>query len=288
MAALTALAIGSLALGAAGLGTQMVGASKATSAAKSQYALQQQQAQMSSDFSQQEEGINQLSAAYQADASARSRVFNNAILQGQQDIQTQQFNAMNLDAQRKQLEVVRQAQRARSLALATATAQGANKGGTSALGGAYGQVAGQTNTNLQGIAQNLQIGKNIFGLNAGITNQRVGLNDLQDWLAQQQADLTTQKSQLIQQYAQKGADIQTLYAGYGSQLASAQGLSAIGSGMTQAAGTLFNAGMNFNKLFASDQIGAPLDITYGTNGFTPTPIGLPGQRAPGTNIYGIG
>lgn len=280
MAALTALAIGSLAVGAAGLGLQANAASKASSAAKQQSYIAQQQAQSSAQFTTQEEDINQQSAAAQAAASTASKGFNAAILGGQQDIEAQRNQAMHLQANRQQMEIIRQGQRARSLALATATAQGANKG--SGLQGGYGQISGQTGVNTKGVQQNLGIGQNIFDLNAGITTQRLGLNDLQDTLAQQQADLTTQKSKLLQSYALTNAQYQTQYSQYGGQIASAQGQSAIGGALLGAAGPIFNAGMNLSNAFASPQIGPPTDITYNTNGYTPANFGIPPAWGPGT------
>lgn len=282
MAALTALAVGSLALGAAGLGTQLYGATKAASAAKQQALVAQQQAQESADFTRQEEAINQQSAAFQAAASTASKGFNQGILQGQQDIEQQRYNAMILAANRQQLEIVRQGQRARAMALTTATAQGAAKQGASALGGGYGQISGQTNQNLLGVTQNLGIGANIFALNAGITQQKIGLNELQDTLAQQQADLTTQKSRLIQQYAGVNADLQTRYSQYGSQISSAQGISAIGGGMVGASSALFSAGTNFDKIFGTPSPNTPLDITYQTQGLPILPSGIPAAWGPGT------
>jgi hypothetical protein len=83
----------------------------------------------------------------------------------------QRLKAMELDARRRQLEVIRNQQRARSLALTTATAQGAAQG--SVLGGAYGQIRGQTMTNLQGIQENLGIGRNLFDINSQIGTQRI-------------------------------------------------------------------------------------------------------------------
>lgn len=81
-----------------------------------------------------------------------------------QKLEAQRRRAMELDARRRQLEMMRQMQRARALALVTHTAQGAQFGST--LEGAYGQISGQTMFNQQGVLQNLEIGRNMFGLNA--------------------------------------------------------------------------------------------------------------------------
>lgn len=52
---------------------------------------------------------------------------------------------------------------ARANALSTATNSGA--GDSSALGGAYGSIAGQGNTGLLGVSQNQQLGNQIFAAN---------------------------------------------------------------------------------------------------------------------------
>ncbi len=83
--------------------------------------------------------------------------------------------AMELQAKRQSMEVVRNAQRARSLALTNATAQGANQG--SGLVGGYGQISGQTGVNLLGISQNLSFGAQMFDLNAQISQQKMAYAD---------------------------------------------------------------------------------------------------------------
>lgn len=86
-------------------------------------------------------------------------------------VNDQRKAAMEVDARRRQLEVVRNNQRARSMAQTTATNQGAQFG--SGLQGAYGGISGQSETNLTGVNQNLEIGRNIFGLDTQISQQRV-------------------------------------------------------------------------------------------------------------------
>lgn len=78
--------------------------------------------------------------------------------------------AMLLSARRQQIEVLRNQQRARSLALQAATTQGAQQG--SGLQGGYGQIAGATQWNLAGITSNLDFGNQMFGLNAQISQQK--------------------------------------------------------------------------------------------------------------------
>lgn len=107
-------------------------------------------------------------------SAARSQARSQQAVTGlEMQVEAQRRKAMELDARRRSLEIVRQQQRARSMALTTATAQGAAQG--SVLGGAYGQIQGQSNFNLAGINQNLALGRNIFDLNAQISQQRIGM-----------------------------------------------------------------------------------------------------------------
>ena len=104
--AAAAIPIITAATAGAGVGLQIYGTTQQQSAAKKQYQLQQ-------DI-----------AAREAQAEAvRQR-------------------AAELDAHRRQLEIVRVQNRQRALALANATAGGAQYG--SGLQGGYGQIAGQT------------------------------------------------------------------------------------------------------------------------------------------------
>jgi hypothetical protein len=97
-----------------------------------------------------------------AQASAKSSQEAIAVQQRQEALRRRQ---MNLEAMRRQREVVRQGLQARSMALATTTAQGASGAGGSALPGAYGQISGRTNTNSVGINTAQQAGNEMFGLN---------------------------------------------------------------------------------------------------------------------------
>ena len=72
---------------------------------------------------------------------------------------------MELEAARRRREIAREAMRARAESLAAATAQGAASAGSSALGGAYGQIAGRAGLSMQAVNQNQQIGAGIFDAN---------------------------------------------------------------------------------------------------------------------------
>lgn len=104
-------------------------------------------------------------------ANAQYNKANQDSIRLQQQVEAQRKQAMELDAHRKELEIVRTQQRARSIALTNSTSQGAAQG--SGLQGGYGQIAGQSGFNLEGVQQNLSIGRNIFGLNEQISNNKI-------------------------------------------------------------------------------------------------------------------
>lgn len=114
-------------------------------------------------------GVEQTQAAQQK-AAAEKNITNYEM---QQD--SVRRKAMELSANRQQMEVLRNAQRARALALNNATSQGAQFG--SGLQGGYGQIAGAANWNNLGITQNLQFGEQMFDLNAQINQQKLAIGD---------------------------------------------------------------------------------------------------------------
>jgi hypothetical protein len=131
---------GASSLGQAGLGLEGIGLVGQGVAAYGQY--------------QAQEGISQSSQ-------------NIAALQQQQN----QINwtGAQLSARRSQMEVIRNEQRARSLALSNSANQGAQFG--SGLSGGYGQIYGQTGNNLLGINQNLSLGAQSYAVNQSISGQ---------------------------------------------------------------------------------------------------------------------
>lgn len=89
----------------------------------------------------------------------------------ERQIQQKRKEAMELNARRMQTENLRNTQLQRSMAMTSATAQGAQFG--TGLAGGLAQVSGQGNWNAQGIAQNLEIGRDIFGLNEQISDSKM-------------------------------------------------------------------------------------------------------------------
>lgn len=227
-------------VGAYGIYEQNQGRAASVNAAQQQAAISGQMAQTSAQFAGREYALNVAASEASYTAADASNEINKNILGGERGIEDLKKQAMEADARRKELEFIRQQQRARSLGLATATRQGAQYG--SGLQGGYGQISGATGTNLTSLNQNLQIGEGIFGFNAGITNQRVALGDLQTQYAKTQASFQTQGSQLKYQSAQAQANLQTQYSAAGGQLATGQGQQQYGQSMVGLAGNIFQVG----------------------------------------------
>lgn len=106
-------------------------------------------------------------------------------LEGQ--VNQQRQTAMELSARRQSMEIFRNNQRARSMALNNATQQGASYGNSSGLPGGIAQVDAQSSFNLQGINQNLEIGRNIFGLDDQISKQKLALSGVQSQMMTDQS-----------------------------------------------------------------------------------------------------
>lgn len=136
----------------------------------------------------------------------------------EKQVNTQRQQAMELSGRRQQLEVFRNNQRARALGLNAAVSQGAQFG--SGLQGGLAGINAQSMVNNQGINQNLEIGRNIFGLDNKIT------------------DINATES--------------TLKANYQSSQAKSQAWSSLGGSIMGAAGGLGNiagaAGGTFDKM----------------------------------------
>lgn len=98
--------------------------------------------------------------------------YNQQVLKGQQDLEAQNQQAMNLDAMRRQRSLVRQGQAARAQSTAVATNQGA--GGGSGLAGSYGGISGAVTGAEASTSQSLQIGAAKFGINRDITQAQIG------------------------------------------------------------------------------------------------------------------
>jgi hypothetical protein len=247
MAALTALALGaglvSMGVGAynmydgkqqqqAGLQQQQAGYATQAEAARQAAGISKEQAASSVVYAGQERDINLRAADQSVAASQASLTINQGIVGQQKEIETQKRQAMEVDARRQQLEIIRGQQRARALGLTNATSQGSSKG--SGLQGGYGQASGQAGTNLVGVQQALQSGENIFNANAAITGFNSQMADLTNLYNIQQANNQTAKANLTYSYAQTNAGYQTRQADVQTLNSQGAGQVAIGGGYAQA------------------------------------------------------
>lgn len=108
-------------------------------------------------------GVSAYGVSKQQKAIKQQQAAQEESIRIQQETEQLRQRQMNLDAMRKQREIVRAGISARGLALATATAQGAARG--SGLQGGYGQISGRTNVNMLGVSQNQEIGNAMFSNN---------------------------------------------------------------------------------------------------------------------------
>jgi hypothetical protein len=99
-----------------------------------------------------------------------------AIAADQMKIEEQKRMAMELDSRRRELEVFRSVQRAKSIALTNATMQGAGMG--SGVIGGMAQATQSGNENLESIGQNLTIGRQISDFNNDISQHKMNLASL--------------------------------------------------------------------------------------------------------------
>lgn len=133
-------------------------------------------------------GLSAYGAYGQMQAAGKKQQAQEGIIQGEMQADLVRNQAMNLDANRRQLEIVRQQQRARSLALAHATSgQGQGAQSSSGIFGGWGQIAGQAGFNWLGVEQNRQFGNQLFGINQQINQGKIQLSRADADMAQAQA-----------------------------------------------------------------------------------------------------
>lgn len=133
----------------------------------------------------------------------------------EKQVNQQRQAAMELSARRQQLEIFRNNQRARAMGLNASVSQGAQYG--SGMPGGLASIDAQSRINNQGVNQNLEIGRNIFGLNNSIT------------------DINATESGIKSKY-------QTQQAQYQAQQTTDQAWQGFGGSLIGSAGTLGNIG----------------------------------------------
>lgn len=154
-------------------------------------------------------GAQVLGGLFGSSDASRAAGIQNQMVGQEQQLEVQRQQQMMLNSRRQQMEILRNNQRARSLALNAATNQGAQFG--SGLAGGMAQVSDQSNVNLQSNDQNLQIGKNMFGINSNLSNLKMQLGDVQSDMATDQGIMSLGGSLL-----RAGPTIGKLTQGFGS------------------------------------------------------------------------
>lgn len=183
-------------------------------------------------------------------------------IEAQQRQEALRKQVMELDAARSGREILRTQQRARSLALSTSVGSGAGRS-NSALSGAYGQIAGQTGVNALGLSQQLDIGRQNFGINEGLSQSRIDYSNTLSGFSKALAGLQTQnydyQGQLLDisnqaalrtqeanyKYAGSAASAANQYGNAASQAALGAGISGIGGSLLQGSSLLSKIGQGF-------------------------------------------
>lgn len=152
-------------------------------------------------------------------AKAQAKVSQDEATQ-EQGINDAKQQAMELQGRRTQLENVRNNQRARAMAVQSATTQGAQFG--SGLQGGLAQIQDQSLFNMQGVNDALQTGRQIAGFNQNITNDKLQMAQL------------------------------------GGQAATDQGISSLGGALLKAGPTIGQLGQNATAGFKNLNLGNSL------------------------------
>ncbi len=121
-------------------------------------------------------GLSLFGGVKQADVAKQTAQVSMGIAADEQQVQVQKQQQMELEANRAQLQNFRNVQQAQARSLAGATSQGAQFG--SGLQGGLASAADQGGVNALGINQNLEIGRNIFGIDTDISGKRIQLAQL--------------------------------------------------------------------------------------------------------------
>jgi hypothetical protein len=116
-----------------------------------------------------------------ASASKQAAQISQGIARDEQAINAQKYQQMLLQNRRQQLENIRNVQRQRALATASAVNQGAQYG--TGLQGGLAEIYNKGTENALGLAQGEEIGTNIYNLNASISDKKMQMADVQSDMA---------------------------------------------------------------------------------------------------------
>lgn len=115
-------------------------------------------------------GLSAVGSFMGTQASSAASGIHQKIAGLEEDVNQQHRKAMEIDARRRQMDIIRTNQQKQALGMAAATNQGAQFG--SGVAGGQAGIAGQSETNLVGVNQSLDIGRSIFGIDSQINEQR--------------------------------------------------------------------------------------------------------------------
>ena len=252
--------------------------------AQLQYDLEVQKSASSKQYAGAEYDLNKSLADYSRDVATNSATINKNIIGTEFQMEAQRQQAMELDAKRQQMEIIRNQQRARALTLTNATAQGAQFG--TGVQGGYGQTQGQAGTNLLGTQQQLDLGRNMFNLNKQLAGQKQQGVDLESAYALFRANQQSQRADLTYNYALLNADYQTQAAGIQTNFMSAgqgqvyasQGMYQLGASESAFGGSMMQLGVGIGSLGST--VGS-----VGRNFGTPMGWGYSGGGTQGSGAY---
>lgn len=99
------------------------------------------------------------------------------VIEDQQKADAIRQQAAELDATRRRREAIRTGIVARAQSLTAATNQGAGQPGSTAVAQSAADISGQTNVNINGVNQNLDVGRRLYAINQDITSRYLGAQD---------------------------------------------------------------------------------------------------------------
>lgn len=164
-----------------------------------------------------------------------------SVIQDQAQADAIRQQAATLDATRRQREAVRSGIVARAQGLATATNEGANEVGSTGFRQASASISGQTNTNIQGDVQNLDLTTKLYGINKDITSQYLSASYKNDEFVGQSKGLQGQVLDTQKQIYALGGGASQDYA----SAAISAGNASMGAGLLSLGSSVIN---NYDKI----------------------------------------
>ncbi len=251
------------AVGVAGLGYSVYNSEKAASANASAAKTQGQIAQLQA----QNVDVQQQELALQTQQNVLQINTNKSVIQQQQAADDIRQQSATLDATRRMRQSIRTGIIASGGALTSTVNAGAGDPGSTAFKQSQANIQGQTNTNIQGVEQNYQLGTEIYGINKSISQTYLAAQDQNASYVQKSQALQDQALATQKQIYSLGGSASNSYA----EAAVANGNASIGSAIMGAGVGVAN---NANKIGSVTQYllsgstwgGTPSPGSYGSNG----------------------